>query len=146
MMNFKYLLVVGSFALISSGAYAGATQPAPVDVDLGLQSASGDMVTARYSNDKNEFIGCGSRHFDDGVTSFSFGFCQAEDQDGDQFVCVTQNADLLDRIDGISDFSFITFGWNAAGDCTRIGFSTQSFYLPKDLNANKNSGGGNGDN
>jgi hypothetical protein len=145
-MKYKYLLAVGSFALIFSGAYAGGTQQAPVDVDLDNQIASGDMVTARYSSDKNEFIGCGSRHFDDGVNSFRFGFCQAEDQDGDQFTCFTENAGLLDRIDGISDFSFITYSWNTDDECTRIGFSTQSFYLPRGLNANGNNGNGNGGN
>jgi len=137
-------------AFISSIVYAGGTQPAPVDVDLDNGFAQGDMVTARYSSDKNEFIGCGSRSFDNGVNSFRFGFCQAEDQDGDRAICFTENPDLLDRIDGISDSSFITFSFvddgfgNGGLECIRIGFSTQSFYLPRGNNANGNNGNGNG--
>jgi len=44
--------------------------------------------------------------------------------------CSTFDPDLLDAMKSVSDFSFITFSWNVAGECTRIGFSTQSFYLP----------------
>ena len=42
---------------------------------------------------------------------------------------------LLDGIQSIADNSFITFSWTDDGTgaltCTRIGSSTQSFYLPK---------------
>ena len=43
---------------------------------------------------------------------------------------------MLDAISGSSDFSFLTFSWEGEEDdatCIRIGFSTQSFYLPKKL-------------
>ena len=147
-MKFRNLFVVAVLALITTGVYAGSASPVAVEVDLDNGFAQGDMVTSRYSSDKNEFIGCGSRHFDDGVFSLRFGFCQAKDQDGDQAVCFTENPDLLDRIDGISDFSFLTFGWIDDGfggfECVRIGFSTQSFYLPRGINANGNNGNGNG--
>ena len=39
--------------------------------------------------------------------------------------------DLLDAIKATADFSFVTFSWNEAGQCIRIGFSTQSFYIPE---------------
>ena len=30
----------------------------------------------------------------------------------------------------MSDTSFVIFTWNADGECTFVGYSTQSFYLP----------------
>ena len=142
-MKFKYLFLAAVLALIASGVYAGLQESVPVDVDLDNMRASGDMVTARYSSNKDERIGCGARYFDDGVSiQFSFAFCSARDQDGDDIVCFTENPDLVDVIGGISDYSFLTFQWNEDEECTFIGFSTQSFYLPRGLNANGNNGKG----
>ena len=47
--------------------------------------------------------------------------------------CSTTNADLITAIESIADFSFITFGGDDAGECVRIGNSTQSFYIPAAL-------------
>lgn len=44
--------------------------------------------------------------------------------------CSTQNAELLDVIENVSDYSFITFAWNSDGRCRSIGISTQSMYIP----------------
>jgi hypothetical protein len=33
----------------------------------------------------------------------------------------------------------VTFSWNDQGECTRIGFSTQSFYLPEFAKKQKES-------
>ena len=131
-------LVAGAMAMISTAAFGGSVQPFPVDVDLVALSANGDMVTARYSANDNEFIGCGIRVFDDGAGgTFSFGFCQAEDRDGERAFCNSQNPDLLDAISSSGDFGFITFNYDEDGVCTRIGFSNQSFYLPKKLQSNE---------
>lgn len=123
-------------ALLASAAIAGQTQPAPVDVDLAMGFAQGDMLTARDDDDDDVFIGCGVREFDDGAGgAFSFGFCQAEDAAAEAVLCFTTNTDLLDAIRASSDRSFITFSFvdDGAGgfNCTRIGFSNQSFYLEK---------------
>lgn len=117
-------------------AYAGLVQPAPVDVDLTNFFAQGDQFTARQSAGDTQFIGCGSRTFDDGLgSSFKFGFCQAEDADGDSVTCFTQNPVLLDAMRSTSDYAYITFSWRDDGaggaECIRVGHSTQSFYLPK---------------
>ena len=78
--------------------------------------------------DDNTFIGCGVRH---NIAPFVFGFCQASVGAGETetVTCFTEDAGLLDAIKSISDYSFVTFGWNADFECTRIGNSTQSFYL-----------------
>ena len=130
------ILTVTTLMLLTGFAYAGLVQPSPVDVDLVNMTAIGDQFTARTAADDISFIGCGTRNFDDGAgNSFRFGFCQAGDADGDSITCFTQNDSLLDEMRAQSDYSWITFSWQDDGsggfECIRVGFSTQSFYLPK---------------
>ena len=126
------VLVVLCAVVFASVSFAGQTQPAPVDVDLDNRTASGDMLTARFDDDDDVYIGCGIRKFDlGGVGSeFQFGFCQAEDSEGEVAFCTTESVHLLDAMTATSDYSYVTFSWDEDGVCTRIGFSTQSFYLP----------------
>lgn len=134
-MKVKMLIAGLSFMAIASLALAGYVQPAPVTISInpdGSGTATGDMVTARFSDNDVEHIGCGVRlyKFADG-TFFNYGFCQAEDADGVDAFCSTEDEDLLDIMKATADYSFITFGWNADEECTNIGFSTQSFYIPE---------------
>lgn len=142
----------------SASAHAGFVQPAPVTVDLDNRFASGDLVSARFADDEISFIGCGTRKFSDPAfpgSEFEFGFCQASDADDEQFTCFTEDPFLLDAAGRVSDFSFISFSWNEDGDCTRIGVSTQSFYIPEQTEGDgafpgqgngpgQNNGNGNG--
>lgn len=131
----KKLAVAAALSLFSTLAAAGLTQPADTVVTInadGSGLAQGDMVTARFSPNAVQFIGCGLRTFDDGAGgAFQTGFCQAGDAAGVRFTCFTDNVGLLDAMRATGDFSFITFAWNEFGECTRIGFSTQSFYIPQ---------------
>lgn len=134
------ILALGA-TMVSAIAYAGATQPFEVAVDLANETASGDMISGRTSADPDVFIGCGIRSFDDGAGgATSFGFCQAEDAEGERAFCNTSNADLLAVIHASSDSSFVTYSWREDSPgvftCTRIGFSNQSFYLGKHVKAN----------
>ncbi len=132
------VLLTGAAALATTAAFGGSVQPFPVDVDLTNRIASGDMVTARYSANENEFIGCGIRIIQDGLGGvFSFGFCQAEDRDGERAFCNSQDPALLDAISSSGDFGFVTFSYDESDICTRIGFSNQSFYLPEKLKSNE---------
>ena len=130
----EQIAMAATLVFLSSWALAGAVQPAPVVVILdpdGSGSAFGDMVTARFSDNDVEFIGCGIRAFDTGPGGvFQFGFCQATDADEQAVFCSTQNVDLLEAMKATADYSFLTFSFDADGACTRVGFSTQSFYLP----------------
>ena len=132
----KGLIMAVGAALVSTSAFAGQTQPAIVDVDLDNFFASGDLITARTAKDDDVFIGCGARTFDDNAGGvFAFGFCQAEDADGDRALCTTTNTALVEAIRGLADSSFVTYSWTDDGTgnltCSRIGHSTQSFYLDK---------------
>jgi len=133
------VLVVFCTLFFASVSFAGQTQPAPVDVDLDNRTASGDMLTARFDDGDDVFIGCGIRKFDFGGVSgeFQFGFCQAEDSEGERAFCTTESLHLLDAMQATSDYSFVTFSWDEDDICTRIGFSTQSFYLPSKKNKKK---------
>lgn len=126
------LIAVTVLTLFSSMTLAGLVQPVPVEVDLDINSAFGNMVTARFSTNDVELIGCGVRYIDDGAGGvFTFGFCQATDADGETLFCATTDNPLIEAIQSISAFSFISFAADEAGDCTRIGNSSQSFYIPK---------------
>ncbi len=128
----KNLLILLALLLVSVLASAGCTHSVPVTVDLENMVASGDMRTARNSKNTVEYIGCGVRLSEDSVGEvFAFGFCQARDADENTILCNTSNTELIDALDSVSDSSFLTFSWDDADTCTRIGASTQSFYLKK---------------
>ena len=133
-MKKQHWLSAATLALFSTLAAAGFVQPAPVIITLngdGSGFATGDMVTARFAPDAVSVMGCGTRTIDDGAGgTFHFGFCQATDATGVQGFCSTTRADLLEAMHATGDFSFITFAWDVNGECTRIGTSTQSFYIP----------------
>lgn len=128
------LLTIGVLALSSSIALAGRVQTTPVSVTVnedGSGQASGNMATARASANDVEYIGCGVRRFDDGAGgTTSSGFCQASDAAGIAAYCFTHNVELLETIQNVADYSFVTFSWNSEGQCGLIGISTQSFYIP----------------
>jgi len=123
---------------LTTAAFGGLTLPQVVTVDPVNMVASGDQVTARYSKNDVELIGCGIRKISDGVGGFiHFAFCQATDAADVSIICFTQDPELVDTISSSADYGFITFSWDADDQCTRMGFSNQSFYLPKGLKANK---------
>lgn len=136
MQKFTVILFMSiAMTAFSVVAMAGYTQPAPVTITLeadGSGTAIGDMVTARFSDNDVEVIGCGIRVYDDGAGgTFQYGFCQATDSMETRGFCSTMRSDILDTMKATGDYSFVTFAWNAAGECTHVGFSTQSFYIPE---------------
>jgi hypothetical protein len=130
----KHLASVVVLVLGSSAALAGLVQSVPVTVTLdedGSGSANGNMVTARAAANAVEYIGCGVRKVDNGIGgATAFGFCQASSADSVEGFCSTDNVELLQAIQSISDYSYVTFSWNIDGVCQLIGNSTQSFYIP----------------
>jgi len=135
-MKLKQMLVVPVLALAGGIAAAGTSSSVPVTIDFGNRFASGDMYTARLSANPDALIGCGYRSPGSG---FSFGFCQARvgPTDSDLAVCFTEDPGHLAAIGAMDDFSFIAFRWDADGNCTFIGNSTQSVYLPEFFKTDK---------
>lgn len=135
-MHTRNLLVLLTLLLFSVSALAGSTNNVPVTIDLDNMTAQGNMRAARNSKNDVENIGCGTRIFDDGAGgTWSWAFCQATDADGVFAQCFTQNPGLVAALNAVADGSFLTFDWVEVtpGDyeCTKIGASTQSFYLEK---------------
>lgn len=128
-MKIKHVISAAALTLVSTVASAGLYQPRPVTLDLVNRVADGDMLTARDSLNPGDFIGCGVRSTNSG---FSWGFCQAGFSltPGEFFTCYTEDLNLLDAIKALDDFSYIVFRWDVDGNCTYIGNSTQSLYVP----------------
>jgi hypothetical protein len=130
----KRLLMLGVSVLASGVAVAGLVNSVPVAVTLnadGSGNALGNMTTARFSADAVQYIGCSARRYDDGAGGATgFGFCQAGSADGVEGFCSTDNIEVLEAIQSISSYSYISFAWNADGVCRTISNSTQSFYIP----------------
>lgn len=149
-MRILHYVVAIILAVSATMVLGGAANHGDMLLDLDGKVAWGNMVSVRYTKNGNELIGCGVRSFDNGDgTAWSFGFCQAADADDNYVICYTQQPELLDAIRGSADFSFLVFSWDGVldpdfgsenGTCTHIGFSTQSFYLPKGLDNNEHVG------
>jgi len=142
-MKTRHLVAaLSSLALASVSAVAGDVQPAPVMIDWEAKFAHGDMLTARDSDDPAALIGCGVRYFDDGAGgALEFGFCQARVTADEAISCSIQNPGLLQAVHSLGDYSYIQFKWDDDLNCTHIGSSTQSIYLPK-TKSNKDDGTG----
>ena len=137
-MNKKHFLFLLTILLFSVTAHSGYVLSVPVVIESDATGgyAAGNMISARNSENDFEFIGCGQRATDDGAGGvYYWGFCQAQLEEASSVVCLTTNPRILDGIDSIADSSFITFSWTDDGEgnleCTRVGSSTQSFYLRK---------------
>lgn len=133
-MKAKRIITTAILGLFSTIVVAGSVIDFPVEVVLNADlsgSAAGNMTSARFSDNDVEYIGCGTRNVDfGGGNLFEFAFCQAGDAAEVEAFCSTENPDLVDAVRAIADFSFVTFAFNDLGECTRIGLSTQSFYIP----------------
>lgn len=133
-MKTRNLTVLITAILFSLTATAGQVNTERVTVTPnadGSGTAAGTLSAARFSRNTVEFIGCGFRMFNNTTGGLTrWGFCQANNSAGTHVICMIEDSDLLNAIATISDYSFVNFNWNAAGTCTRIGISTQSFYIP----------------
>ena len=130
----RKLIAIGLLTLSSSIAMAGLVKTVPVTVTVnadGSGSANGSMASARASGNDVEYIGCGVRRYANAAGGAdAYGFCQASDAKGVTAYCFTTNADLLDSFENVADYSFVTFNYDAEGQCQLVGVSTQSFYIP----------------
>ncbi|AFU99198.1 hypothetical protein [Simiduia agarivorans] len=130
MVKFVFGLVLSTAAAFS---FAGAAIDVPVEIDMEARTAMGNMKTARFSDNKAEQIGCGTRTFGATDTSpgFTFGFCQAQVVEGESVICFAYDKpDLIDQMKSVASFSYVGFRWDEEGNCTYVATSTQSQYIP----------------
>jgi hypothetical protein len=124
-----------SLTLLATAAIAGTVSSVPVSVTVNADlsgSAYGNLASARQSADSQQFIGCSIQRAANPTTGIvtAGGYCQARNASGTMGFCSTTDATLLDAVQGIADYSYVSFAWRADGTCTRINVSTQSFYIP----------------
>ncbi len=123
--------ITASIISLSFGAVAGQVSNVNVSIDKLERVAKGNMADARFSDNKHEMIGCGKSAWVHADGSYNEqGFCQASVAKGENVICFTENPVLLNKINAVSDYSYLSFRWNKGGDCEFIHVSTQSFYIP----------------
>ncbi len=125
--------IISVLLVLSSSVFAGQVIEVPVEINFEARNAFGSMKTARFSDNEFEQIGCGTRTY--GATEFgpgfSWGFCQARISEEESVICFAYDKpDLIQQINGVDSYSFVTFRWDENGDCTFVGGSTQSQYIP----------------
>lgn len=117
-------------------ALSGTSGDFPIEVidgDDGSGQAFGSLTSARYSDNDIELIGCGIFN----PPGARLGFCQARTANDDYRLCTTTDPVLMSTLSVLSSSSYINFRWDANGECTNIGISTQSSYLPENNDATK---------
>lgn len=126
-------LVIAIIASASMLTSAGQVLEGPVTIDSENRIATGNMKTARFSDNEFAYIGCGTRTYaslPDGTPSFAFGFCQAQVEEETPVICFFYDKpELLQQVQALADNSYVLFRWDENGDCNYIGSSTQSFYI-----------------
>lgn len=135
-MKLRQMLLGALLALVGGVAAGGSYSPAPLTVDFDNQTASGDMYSARLSDNPHALIGCGYRS---PAPGFTFGFCQARVGPADDQLaqCFTEDPAHIAAIAALDDFSYIVFRWDDDGNCVSVGNSTQSLYLPEFFKTDK---------
>ena len=135
-MKSRHVLIMGVTTLlcVTPIAQAGVSQPWDVEVNFEEGYASGDLQSARWDFHDNVFIGCNAQtHILSDDFRFDYGYCQAEDSNGDFVFCSTHDSDLVGRMSALNDTSWISFYFHGnekdGYTCTSVKSSTTSFYL-----------------
>lgn len=143
-MKLIRLLLQATIFLLASPAFAGEFHIAPVSIDFDNQSAEGNLIAARFSDNPHERIGCAVGN---GVRSpfgdsGPYAYCEASLTDSkfpDAF-CITDDHVMIDTIASINTFSYVYFMWQVErkkGDeinvCTHITVATRSVHIPSVL-------------
>lgn len=139
------IVAITAFSIIfSMNAFSGFKSTKPVTIDFENRVASGDMYTARSTEDNNLLIGCGVTAYETGGSTWVW--CQAGDPNAKipnspevPFVgCWTNDPQMMEAFRLISAYSYVNFEWNDDAPendpfwntCSKIYISTQSQYLP----------------
>lgn len=130
----RKLAVIASMVLTCSGAPAGTVVIVPVEVTVypeGGGSASGSMGAARFSTQPLELISCtaGVIALDD-QAYIPWARCIARTGSNGIGFCYTEHPALVEVVHSISDYSLISFTWDANESCQTISIGTKSQLIP----------------
>jgi len=112
-------------AMFSNDISAWAGQRLLTEVTVGTSSASGTMLGARYSTDKQQYIGCLLYE----TRSEGFIGCDAQDKTGKRFYCNSFDQRWATVVKAITDSSVISFGGSNGGACTSLVIENHSSHL-----------------
>ena len=132
-MKIIQLLLTAAILLLSSHAYAGKFQIAPVEIDFTAQKAQGNLIAARFSKNEEERIGCAVGNND----KVHYAYCEASLGNEKDAFCITDDPAMIDTIASINTFSFVYFEWkyDELGDavCSHVTVATRSIHIPEKL-------------
>jgi hypothetical protein len=103
----------GAYASIAS---AGANLPFPVSINTILAVASGSLGSARNSPDSVQYMYC----LVTGTATSLTGQCFAHDAGIQSAKCTTTNPNLVGAIQEIPPDAYVSFTWDAFGNCTAL--------------------------
>ena len=138
-MKFIRLLLPAAILLLSSHAYAGEFQIAPVEIDFDNQTAQGNLIAARFSKNEEERIGCavGNGVLSPGAPdNHNYAYCEASLGNGVDAYCITFDPAMINTIASINTLSFVYFRWEHLGgyqQCTHVTVATRSIHIPDKL-------------
>jgi hypothetical protein len=102
-------------SLVAAGTgsvLAGAKSIAPLTVNAASRFANAGLGETHNTANPTEYIECG--------TNGTTGFCTIRDSSSNVYSCMTTDASLLSVIRSMSDESYISVRWDAAGVCTYV--------------------------
>ncbi len=125
----KSLCLISAFAvlLVASYASAGGRATSPVVIDSVNRTAYGNLGDARNSSDSTQYIGCMSWS----APGFLSGSCFAVNTAGTYVSCYTTDAKIVSVIQSLSPDGFLSFNWNASGNCATLYTINTSWTSPK---------------
>jgi hypothetical protein len=105
-------LAVSLLAAGSGAVFAGAKSLSPLTVNAASRYANAGLAETHNTANTTEYIECG--------TNGTTGFCTIRDSSANMYSCMTTDASLLSVIRSMSDESYISVRWDAAGVCTYV--------------------------
>ena len=112
-------------AMFSNDIPAWAGQRLLTEVTVGASSASGTMLGARYSTDKQQYIGC---WLYESRLEETVG-CAAQDKTGKSFLCYSRDPRWVTVVKAMTDSSYISVEGNFNGSCTALTIENHSSHL-----------------
>lgn len=125
----RFIIALAALPILCVGAYAyaGAKYVFPVTVNAANQHAQGSLGSTRNSADAGTYIGCYVTAQPGSSTSAT---CYAKDPTS-HGNCFTTNSAMVAAVESVQGDSWISFDWDASGNCTRVVVDNGSGNEPK---------------
>jgi hypothetical protein len=126
----KQTLIAGlAVAALGLGttAWAGYKFTSTVNVLPAARIAFGTLGSARNSADTRQFIGLSTMVTLGGETMTAY----AEDAFGNYVTCNSSRPGFIAAARAVKGDSYVSFMWDASGECTQLMVDTGSYFEPK---------------